>query len=373
MPLGSPIPGPPASVLATVLAASPSHPYDPSQARRATFSGSNYPDLPSLTNDVVALPLYAYLDANVEVGGTLTSNGWATGAVTSVTAAYTIGPADAVILADATSGPFTVTLPDATQQGFAAGQRYTVIKTDSSGNSVTVAGSAGQKIAGQTSVILTSGNGYTSVVFDGANWQIWSGYTVIGPTFAAEVSATDFKATGMAGATAGMRVVGATTTGAPVSGTFSVDDMITTKDGNIWICTTAGSPGTWLNAANQYLPLAGGTLTGTLNIGNFAAIECSGDLNTGFGQVRVQSAGNGFRVAEGGNAKQGAVTLTAGQAVVANTSVTSTSRIFLTGQADGGTPGWLRVSARTAGTSFTIRSSSGTDTSTVAYEIFEVN
>jgi len=39
--------------------------------------------------------------------------------------------------------------------------------------------------------------------------------------------------------------------------------------------------------------------------------------------------------------------------------------------ADGGTPGWLRVSARTPGTSFTITSSSGTDTSTVAYQIFE--
>jgi hypothetical protein len=36
-----------------------------------------------------------------------------------------------------------------------------------------------------------------------------------------------------------------------------------------------------------------------------------------------------------------------------------------------GTPGWLRVSARVAGTSFTITSSSGTDTSTVAWLIAE--
>lgn len=90
------------------------------------------------------------------------------------------------------------------------------------------------------------------------------------------------------------------------------------------------------------------------------------------GSFDVATAGQGYRTAEGSNAKQGTATLTAGSVVVANTSVTATSRIFLTSQADGGTPGFLRVSTRTAGTSFTITSSSGTDTSTVAYEIFEV-
>lgn len=88
----------------------------------------------------------------------------------------------------------------------------------------------------------------------------------------------------------------------------------------------------------------------------------------GFG---VKTVGAGFRTAEGSNAKQGTATLVAGSSVVANTSVTATSRIFLTSQADGGTPGFLRVSARTAGTSFTITSSNAADTSTVAYEIFE--
>jgi hypothetical protein len=67
----------------------------------------------------------------------------------------------------------------------------------------------------------------------------------------------------------------------------------------------------------------------------------------------------------------GVVTLVGGTATVANTSVTANSRIFLTSQTDGGTPGFLRVSARSAGTSFTITSGSGTDTSTVAWVIFE--
>jgi hypothetical protein len=80
----------------------------------------------------------------------------------------------------------------------------------------------------------------------------------------------------------------------------------------------------------------------------------------------------GYRTTEPANGKQGTATLVAGTVVVANTSVTATSRIFLTCQTPGGTVGALYVSARTAGTSFTITSTSGSDTSTVAYEIFEV-
>lgn len=81
---------------------------------------------------------------------------------------------------------------------------------------------------------------------------------------------------------------------------------------------------------------------------------------------------SGLRIMEGANSKQGAVNLVGGAAVVANTSVTASSRIFLTSQVDGGTPGFLRVSARIHGISFTITSSSTIDTSTVAFEIFEV-
>ena len=81
----------------------------------------------------------------------------------------------------------------------------------------------------------------------------------------------------------------------------------------------------------------------------------------------------GLSVVEGANAKQGIATLVAGTVVVANTSVTANSRILLTAQNLGTVtaPSSLCVSARTAGTSFTILASQNTDTSTVAYEIFE--
>lgn len=77
------------------------------------------------------------------------------------------------------------------------------------------------------------------------------------------------------------------------------------------------------------------------------------------------------KIKEGTNAPQGVAVLVAGTKVVNNANITANSRIHLTGQIDGGTPGSLRVSARTPGVSFTITSSSGTDTSTVAYTIFE--
>lgn len=65
----------------------------------------------------------------------------------------------------------------------------------------------------------------------------------------------------------------------------------------------------------------------------------------------------------------GRAVLVGGTVVVSNPNVTDASNIFLTSQVSGGTSGALRISARTAGTSFTITSTSVLDTSTVAYLI----
>lgn len=66
---------------------------------------------------------------------------------------------------------------------------------------------------------------------------------------------------------------------------------------------------------------------------------------------------------------RGWAVLVAGVVVVTTTAVTTVSDIFVTSQMDGGTPGWLRISARTPGASFTITSSSNTDHSAVAWRI----
>ncbi|MFI9200164.1 hypothetical protein [Streptomyces sp. NPDC053048] len=103
------------------------------------------------------------------------------------------------------------------------------------------------------------------------------------------------------------------------------------------------------------------TLQGAQTNGDFASL----------GDVTISTAGKGLKVKEGANSTMGTATLVTGAATVATTKVTATSRIFLTSQADGGTPGFLRVSTRSAGTSFTITSSSALDTSTVAWLIVE--
>lgn len=89
------------------------------------------------------------------------------------------------------------------------------------------------------------------------------------------------------------------------------------------------------------------------------------------GNANVITAGKGLTVKSGTNARIGSSALTAGSVVVANTSVTASTIVLLTSQVDGGTPGFVRCSARTAGTSFTITSSSGTDTSTIGWLLVE--
>ena len=90
------------------------------------------------------------------------------------------------------------------------------------------------------------------------------------------------------------------------------------------------------------------------------------------GPVDVSTAGKGLQVKEGSNAKQGTATLNGTTAVVvSNTSVTSSSRIFLTVNSPSGAVGTPYVSATSAGTSFSIKSTSGSDASVVAWLITE--
>lgn len=111
------------------------------------------------------------------------------------------------------------------------------------------------------------------------------------------------------------------------------------------------------------------------NAGNFGVGNSSPTYKIDLlgGNLGVGTAGNGVRVKEGSNAKQGVVTLSGGTATVSNTSVTANSRIFLTVQSLGtiAVPTSIAVTARSAGVSFTITSLQVTDTSVVAYEIFE--
>lgn len=85
----------------------------------------------------------------------------------------------------------------------------------------------------------------------------------------------------------------------------------------------------------------------------------------------INTIGRGLQIAEGTNARMGVATLVGGTKTVANTTVTGSTRIFLSVQSAGGTQGFLRISSVSIGTNFTITSTSGADTSQVAWLLVE--
>jgi hypothetical protein len=120
------------------------------------------------------------------------------------------------------------------------------------------------------------------------------------------------------------------------------------------------------DASNYYSTTVGSTGLVTFNaVGSGSAFAFSDDL-------KLDTVGKGLYVKEGSNATMGTATLVAGTVTVSTTKVTANSRIFLT--VNGGTLtniGSTYISARTAGTSFTISSTNILDASDVAWIIVE--
>lgn len=131
-----------------------------------------------------------------------------------------------------------------------------------------------------------------------------------------------------------------------------------------------------------------GRIDGTLGVFNTAIINSTtNSTTTGNGALAI-AGGVGINrdVNIGGNvsitgyvksseirltgSKLGLATLESGSVEVANTSINSNSRIFLTAQEVIGTPGVLSV-VKTDGEKFVINSSEATDESVIAYLIIE--
>ena len=107
------------------------------------------------------------------------------------------------------------------------------------------------------------------------------------------------------------------------------------------------------NGASAKNSFVGRTTFGTTTDNTVDAVQVAGDLN-------LTTAGNKLKIATGSNASIGTGTLSAGEVTINTTAVTASSRIFLTGTAQHA----LYVSATVAGTSFTVKSASGSDAST---------
>lgn len=65
---------------------------------------------------------------------------------------------------------------------------------------------------------------------------------------------------GLTGATAATRYVGATASGAPASGTFAVGDFVIDQSGKVYVCSVAGTSGTWAQVGATYSPPTGRSL-----------------------------------------------------------------------------------------------------------------
>lgn len=176
------------------------------------------------------------------------------------------------------------------------------------------------------------------------------------------LSATRGATTALTNLTFGYSVSGSYTfpfTGtATFSGAVSVDRLVLTGTSSVtngFSVPTGNTPTAYSNSTARFQWTSSGiTLLGG---GNFVA----------------GTIGMGLQIKEGTNAKMGIATLAAGTVTVSNTAVTANSRIYLTCQSLGTVtaPSALCISARTAGTSFTILASQNTDTSVVAWQIVE--
>ena len=169
---------------------------------------------------------------------------------------------------------------------------------------------------------------------------------------------------------AGIAVPGTVAIG-QATASYKIDVLVSGNDGlrvangsnEVYLGTTAAQAAVGTLTANSFAVITSGGVS--------VLVGATGDVSVLSGMLKVSAVGKGLSITEGANAKMGVAVLVAGSNVVSNTSVTANSRIFLTSQVDGGVIGVVRVTAISAGVSFTITSSSGTDTSTIAYIIVE--
>ena len=160
---------------------------------------------------------------------------------TSITSNTTLTSAHSVILADATGGAFTITLPTAVGN---TGLTYKIIKNDLSTNAVSITTTLAQSIGNYTGSILVGNTsmGILEVISNGTNWNIlrWDDQGTFTYTEATGVASTPT-------ATATWTLSSAeiiTITFAPVAGT-----------GNTTGFTLTGLPAALRPFANQVCPV----------------------------------------------------------------------------------------------------------------------
>ena len=125
-------------------------------------------------------------------------------------------------------------------------------------------------------------------------------------SFTGNVSAPALIATGLTGSVAASRYVGATASGAPASGAHLLGDWAIDQTGTIWVCTVAGTPGTWVAPGGGSLPswfqYGNGSPVGAVTPDQINAIYVDVDATTPGGFYKAGGATSADWTSMGGEA-----------------------------------------------------------------------
>ena len=196
----------------------------------------------------------------------------------------------------------------------------------------------GQMYYHTTNIVPMFYNGATFVAQMSGGTQTFAG----AKTFSTALASPGYGSSGQTGAAVATKYAGGTASGAPGSGTFTTGDFIVTTGGDLYVCSSGGTPGTWVRVGS-YLLGANNTWSGT-NAFNAAV--------TGSGTVTMTNTIQGTQVIATGQTGAATSTKYAG----GNASGAPGSGTFATGDwtvttggdlyicTAGGTPGtWARV------------------------------
>jgi len=240
-----------------------------------TFDVTNVPllgDTPHMVRAVAAaaLPANTYANGTSGVGATLTAT--ANGALAAVDGVTLIANDELLVTAEAStlkngryvvttvgdaSNPYKLTrVAGADQPGELLAGRNIVVAREGTNNAgvqwwltadVTTVGTTGVLYAAMPlgDSHVRGGNllGLGNITFNGDT-------SITRTATAGVVQSTAWSTAGLTGVANASRWIGATTSGAPTSGSWLVGDFVIDQTSNLWVCTVAGTPGTWVNSRN---------------------------------------------------------------------------------------------------------------------------
>ena len=208
-----------------------------------------------------------YFQNNVSLLGGVTNQ------IRTVTANYTALTTDSIILCNATSGNITITLYTAVGN---AGRKLTIIKTDSSTNTVTIDGNSTETINGSLTQVLFTQHSTLTLVSNGTNWQIENG----------QLNRVLLNETVVSSAVASVNFTSLITSTFKKYTIELINIISVTNDVNLLLRTSSNNGSSWdagTGYSTQGLLVASTTATNSISLSNtaYSAILLTLDAATG--------------------------------------------------------------------------------------------